>query len=144
MRFARHTAANEGEAPRIAPGRNLRQLRPLFGYLDRYRWQVAWALVALTVAAATVLAVGTGLRFLVDEGFRAGNAPLLDRALVGLLLVIGLLALASYARFYLVSWIGERVVADIRRDVYGHVLGLGPAFFETTKTGEILSRPATR
>ena len=60
-----------------------------------------------------------------------------------LLVVVVVLAAATYARFFLVSWIGERVVADIRRAVYAHVLRLSPAFFEVTRTGEILSRLAT-
>jgi ATP-binding cassette, subfamily B, bacterial len=80
---------------------------------------------------------------LVDHGFAAGDAGLLDRALLVMLGVIALMAGATYSRFYLVSWIGERVVADIRRAVFDHVLTLSPGFFETTKTGEILSRLTT-
>ncbi|MBV5331790.1 ABC transporter, partial [bacterium] len=96
--------------------------------------------LALTVAAGTVLGLGQGMRVLVDAGFSAGDAAVLDRALLVLLGVIALMAGATYGRFFLVSWIGERVVADIRRAVYDHVLRLSPGYFETTKTGEILSR----
>jgi ATP-binding cassette subfamily B protein len=99
--------------------------------------------VALTVAAGTVLALGIGLRRLVDEGFRSGNEAMLDQALIVLLGVVVLLSAATACRFYLVSWIGERVVADIRRAVYDHVLGLNPGFFESARTGEILSRLTT-
>jgi len=99
--------------------------------------------VALTVAAGTVLGLGQGLRVLVDQGFAAGDTALLDRALLVLLGVIVLMAASTFGRFYLVSWIGERVVADVRRAVYDHILTLSPGFFETTKTGEILSRLTT-
>ncbi|WP_035690686.1 ABC transporter transmembrane domain-containing protein [Azospirillum halopraeferens] len=123
--------------------RDLRPLRLLLPFLAPYRWRIAAASVALTVAAATVLGLGQGMRVLVDQGFAEGDAALLDRALLVLLGVIVLLAASTYARFYLVSWIGERVVADLRRAVYDHVLRLSPGFFETTRTGEILSRLTT-
>ena len=126
-----------------AASRDLGQLRLLGRFLAPYKLAMAGALAALVAAAGTVLALGFGLRRLVDDGFRAGDAALLDRALVVMLGVIALLALASYGRYYLVSWIGERVVADIRRAVYDHIIGLSPAFFEITRTGEILSRITT-
>ena len=126
-----------------AASRDLGQLRLLGRFLAPYKLAMAGALAALVTAAGTVLALGFGLRRLVDDGFRAGDAALLDRALVVMLGVIALLALASYGRYYLVSWIGERVVADIRRAVYDHIIGLSPAFFEITRTGEILSRITT-
>ncbi|MEE8535826.1 MAG: ABC transporter transmembrane domain-containing protein, partial [Kiloniellales bacterium] len=91
----------------------------------------------------TVLALGLGLRKLVDEGFASGDAVLLDQAVLVLFAVVLILAGASYARFYLVSWIGERVVADIRRAVFNHVISLSPGYFEVTRTGEILSRLTT-
>ncbi len=138
--------AKPGEA---APGeaaarqRDLKPLRRLLPFLKPYRLAIAGALMALTLAAATVLGLGQGLRILVDQGFAAGNAELLDRALLVLLGVIVLMAVATYGRFFLVSWIGERVVADLRRAVYDHVLALSPGYYETTKTGEILSRLTT-
>ncbi len=123
------------------PGsRDLGQLRRIWGFVRPYRRQVAAAGVALTVAAATVLAMGMGLRRLVDDGFSSGNADLLDQAVLILFGVIVVLAASSYARFYLVSWLGERIVADIRRAVYARVIALSPAYFEVTRTGEILSR----
>ncbi|MGH6720174.1 MAG: ABC transporter transmembrane domain-containing protein [Alphaproteobacteria bacterium] len=128
---------------RASPAASVVRLRPLFAYLRPYRGQVAGAIVALVVSAATVLAIGIGLRALVDEGFRAGDPAFLDHALIGLFGITVVLALASYARFYLVSWIGERVVANLRRAVYDHVLALDVAWFETVKTGEILSRLTT-
>ncbi len=127
------------DRPRGATG----ALRGILPYLAAYRLRIAGAACALTVAAATVLVLGQGLRALVDDGFGGGDAALLDRALVGLFAIIALLAGATYGRFYLVSWVGEKVVADIRRDVYRRVLALSPAFFEVTKVGEILSRLTT-
>ena len=123
--------------------RNLRELRFLWRFVRPYGLQVAGALVALTVAAATVLAMGFGLRKLVDEGFAAGNAALFDQAILVLLGAVLVMAAASYSRFYLVSWIGERVVADLRKAVFDHVITLSPAYFEVTRTGEILSRLTT-
>ncbi len=130
----------ENEPPRQ---RDLRVLRPLLGYLRPYRSAVAGALVALVVAAATVMAIGQGLRALIDKGFSGGDEGLLDQALLGLLVVIVILAMASYSRFFLVSWIGERVVADIRRAIFQHIIKLSPGFFEITQTGEVLSRLTT-
>lgn len=123
--------------------RELGHLRQLGHYLKPYGWRIISAVIALTVAASTVLSLGVGLRYLVDEGFAGDDPALLDNALLALLGVVLVLAAATYARFYLVSWIGERVVADIRRDVYDHVVGLSPSFFETTKTGEVLTRLTT-
>ena len=125
------------------PRRDLKPLRRLIPFLRPYRRPILGALTALTVSAITVLGLGSGLRALVDQGFQQGNAVLLDRALLVLLLVVVLLAGASYARFFLVSWIGERVVADVRRAVYDRVIGLDVGFFETTKTAEIISRLTT-
>lgn len=134
------SGAGSAEADRR---RDLKPLRRLLPFLWPYRLQMLGAFVALVVAAGTVLGLGQGMRVLVDRGFAAGDAALLDRALLVLLGVIVLLAASTFGRFYLVSWIGERVVADLRRAVYDHVLSLSPGFFETTRTGEILSRLTT-
>ncbi len=123
--------------------RDLGPLRRLVPFLLPYKLRILGAMMALTVAAGTVLGLGQGMRVLIDQGFAGGDTSLLDRALLVLLGVIALMAASTYGRFYLVSWIGERVVADIRRAVYDHVLTLSPGFFETTKTGEILSRLTT-
>ncbi len=98
------------------------------------------AAAAAVVAASCVLVLGQGLRRVIDGGFASGDAALLDAALIGLLAVIIVMALATYTRFYFVSWIGERVSADIRRAVFGHLLDLSPGFFEVTRTGEVISR----
>jgi ATP-binding cassette subfamily B protein len=120
--------------------RDIRQLARVLGFLAPYRRQVAIALVALVVAAGCVLVLGQGLRRVIDGGFSSGDAALLDSALVALLAVIVTMAIATYTRFYYVSWIGERVTADIRRAVFGHLLDLSPGFFEVTRTGEVISR----
>ncbi|MBT5051505.1 MAG: ATP-binding cassette domain-containing protein [Rhodospirillaceae bacterium] len=128
------------EAGEERPRAQIGALRGLLPYFAPYKAAIAGALVALTVAASAVLVMGVGLRSLVDEGFSSGNAGLLDDALIALLVVIILLTGATYARFFLVSWIGEKVVADIRRDVFNKVIGLSPGFFEITRVGEVLSR----
>jgi ATP-binding cassette, subfamily B, bacterial len=125
------------------PQRKIGHLRRILPYLKPYGGQIAAASCALLFGAGTVLVMGYGLRRLVDEGFRGGDTAMLDNALIALLGIIVMLALATYGRFYLVSWVGEKVVADIRRDVFNHVLRLSPAFFEVTRTGEVLSRLTT-
>jgi len=125
------------------PSRNYRQLLALFRFAFPYRWQMAGATLALLVAAGTTLAMGRGLQLLIDQGFSTGDAGLLDRAVLILFGVSVLLAFGTFARFYLVSWVGERVVADIRRAVFDHIIGLSPGFFEVTRTGEVVSRLTT-
>jgi ATP-binding cassette subfamily B protein len=131
------------DAADTARRRDLRPLRLLLPYLRPYRTQVALALLALVVAAATVLAFGACLRALIDRGFAAGRGDVLDYALASLLVAVAVLALASASRFYFVSWLGERVVADLRRDGFTRMLGLSPAWFETARTGDVMSRLTT-
>ncbi len=122
--------------------RELSMLTTLVPYLVPYRWPIVGAAVALTIAATTVLAIGIGLRVLIDEGFAMGDPLVFDQAVIIILAVVLLLAVASYSRFYLVAWVGERVVADLRKAVFSHVIHLSPAFFETRNTGELVSRIA--
>ncbi len=117
-------------------------LRHVAGFLRPYRLRVVAALVALLVAAGAVLAIGQALRRVVDFGFSA-DSTVLDQYFLALLGIVALLAAATYCRYYAVSSLGERVVADIRRKVYEHIVGLSPEFFESTRTGEILSRLTT-
>jgi ATP-binding cassette subfamily B protein len=109
-------------------------------YLRPYRGRVALALLSLLVAAGTVLAFGACLRALIDRGFAQGRPDVLNYALASLLVVAVVLAIASGARFYLVSWLGERVVGDLRRDLFAHVVRLGPAWFEVKRSGDVMSR----
>jgi ATP-binding cassette, subfamily B, bacterial len=109
-------------------------------YLRPYRGRVALAVLSLLVAAGTVLAFGACLRALIDRGFAQGRPDVLNYALASLLAVAVVLAIASGARFYLVSWLGERVVGDLRRDLFAHVIRLGPAWFEVKRSGDVMSR----
>lgn len=124
----------------LPPKRKIGELRRLGRFLKPYRLAVVGALLALTIAAGTVLTIGQGVRRLVDEGFAAGNIDLLNQALIALLIIVVILAGATYARFYFVSWLGERVVADIRKSVFDHTLRLDPTFYETMRVGEVMSR----
>jgi ATP-binding cassette, subfamily B, bacterial len=123
--------------------RNLRVLRRLVAFVRPYVAQMAIAAVALTIAAGAVLVFGSGLRWLIDQGFVAGAAHRLDQALVGMLVVVVVMAIATFGRAYFVSWLGERVAADIRDAVFRNVVRLPPSFFEATRTGEVLSRLTT-
>ena len=118
-------------------------LQLLAPYLRPYRGRVVMAALSLVVAAGTVLAFGACLRALIDRGFAQGRGDILDYALASLIAVAGVLAFASGARFYLVSWLGERVVGDVRRDLFAHVVRLGPAWFEVKRSGDVMSRIAS-
>ncbi len=115
-------------------------LRLLLPYLRPYRARVAGASASLLVAAGLVLVLGQGVRRLIDLGFAGRSATQLNAAAGLMLLVVAALALATGARYYLVAWLGERVAADLRRDVFERVISLSPAFFETARTGDILAR----
>ena len=123
--------------------RDLRHLYRAAGFLRPHWRRALLALVALSITALAVLGLGQGLRGLIDGGFAGGDPAALDRALILLLGLSVIMAFGTYARFYLVSWLGERVVADLRMAVFDRVLRLNPGFFEITKTGEILSRLTT-
>ncbi|SOE01072.1 ABC transporter transmembrane domain-containing protein [Caenispirillum bisanense] len=123
--------------------RDLKVLRRTAVFLKPYRGAMIGAALALCVTAAATLSIGVGLQRLIDRGLSAGNPAMLDRALLLMLGVIAIIAAGTFARYYLVTWLGERVVADIRSAVFDRVLTLNPGFFEVTKTGEILSRLTT-
>jgi ATP-binding cassette subfamily B protein len=101
------------------------------------------ASVALLAAAAAVLGFGQVIREVVDQGLGSASSEALDRALLLFVAVVALMAISVAGRIYLVNWLGERVVADVRRAVFDHVLTLEPAFFETTRTGEVITRLTT-
>ncbi len=125
---------------KLPPVTALRTLARIGRFLRPYRRQVAYAAAALLVAASAVLAVGQGLRSVIDHGFGTGDAAELDRVLALMLGIIVVLAASTYTRFYFVSWLGERVTADLRRTVFDHLLRLPPQYFELTRTGEVISR----
>jgi len=131
-------------APADRPvNKDISQLSGIVRFLKPYKLWVLGAMVALIIAASSVLAIGQALRRVVDLGFSPENAAYLDQYFLALLGVVAVLAFATFGRFYMVSWIGERVMADVRKEVYNHVISLSPEFFETTPTGEILSRLTT-
>ncbi len=115
-------------------------LRLLLPFLRPYRGRALGAGLALLMSAGLMLGLGQGLRGLIDRGFGSADPGRLDAAALGMFAVVAGLALATSLRFYLVSWLGERVAADLRRAVYEHVITLSPGFFETSRTGDILSR----
>jgi ATP-binding cassette subfamily B protein len=117
---------------------NVAALRLLLPFLAPYRWRVAGAAVALLLAAGTMLSLGSFVKQLIDKGFSGLGA--LNMTALELFGVVAVLAIATFFRFSTVSWLGERLAADLRRKVFDRLLDLSPAFFETARTGEILSR----
>jgi ATP-binding cassette subfamily B protein len=115
-------------------------LAPVLRFLAPYKLRIAAAVVALLVAAGCVLALGQGVKVVVDKGFGSGEPHLLDQAVAAMIALAAVLAAATWCRFYLMMTTGERVVTDLRRAVFDHILGLEPAFFERTRTGEVISR----
>jgi len=122
------------------PKGDIAQLARLTRFVSPHAGRIAGALAALVVASACVLGLGQGLRAVIDTGFGSGEAENLNLALGGFILVAVVLAVATWFRFYLMMSTGERVVADLRRAVYAHVLSLSPAYFDSARTGEIVSR----
>jgi ATP-binding cassette, subfamily B, bacterial len=126
--------AGEPKRPSMGP------LIGLLPYLRRYPWHLVGGLAALIVSAAAMLAVPFAVRGMIDQGFGSSDGHVIDRWFLALMAFGAVLALASSSRVYIVNWLGERVVADIRSDVFRHVATLGPAFFEKTHSGEVMSR----
>lgn len=135
--------SNDTLALSRARSRDLRPLRGLLPFLSPYRLRIGLALLALLAAASATLAMPVAVRQVIDLGLSSEQVDSINQYFLALFMLAVLLAIFSSTRFYLVSWIGERVVADIRRAVYAHVLKLSPAFFEVTRTGEVLSRLTT-
>ncbi len=123
------------------PSRKLSKLGILWRFVKVYPGHLAMALIALAVAAGSTLAVPKGLQLVVDKGFHAGADPaVIAPYFWALLAVVAVQGVATAVRFYYVSWIGERVVADLRRTVQRHLLSLDPGFFEENRPSEIASR----
>src|SRR3954468_21656430 len=128
--------------PNRPKGRSIKNLRMVWGFASRYRGHLAVAVLALAIAAGATVSIPWGFKFVIDKGFGpgAGNphtiAPWFER----LLGVVAVLALATATRYYFVSWIGERTVADIRLAVHRNLLRLSPGFFEENRPAEITSR----
>ena len=120
--------------------KSLRPLRALLPFLAPHRWLLAGALAALLVAAAAMLALPLALRQLIDHGLAANNIGVINRYFAGFLAAAVVFGVFAALRFYLVTWLGERVVADLREAVYRRIVRMDPTFFEITRTGEVLSR----
>jgi ATP-binding cassette, subfamily B, bacterial len=119
---------------------SLGALKPLAPYAFAHRTRIVLALIALTIASAATLVVPIAVRRMIDFGFSAANAGLIHAYFFAMIGVVAVLALASGARYYLVMTLGERVVADLRADLFTHLTRLDPSFFDTEKTGDIASR----
>ena len=120
--------------------RRLKPLLSLLPYVARYRWQAIAALMALVIAAVTTLLVPIAVRRMIDFGFSRESANLIDSYFAVMIVIVAVLALASASRFYLVTTLGERIVADLREGVFGHLVSLSLAYFDEAKTGELVSR----
>jgi len=126
--------------PEPVSSRQRRALSLCWQFLRPYRRQAGLALLALVATAAITLSMGQGIRLLVDQGFMTRSAHQLNQTIGLFLMLVLALAIGTFSRFYLVSWIGERCVADIRRAVFDHLIGLHPGFFEDNRSSEIQSR----
>ncbi len=126
-----------------APAKTRARLRPLLAlapYVARYRGRAFLALIALTIAAITTLVVPVAVRRMIDYGFTPKGIALINSYFSVMIAVVAVLACASAARYYLVMTLGERIVADLRRDVFAHLMSLSPAFFDSARSGELISR----
>src|SRR5450631_2822858 len=132
--------AAAGKKDQSARGDRLRPLLALAPYLARYRGKAFAALIALTVASLATLAVPLAVRRMIDFGFTAGGVSMINSYFSLMIGVVAMLALASASRVYLVTTLGERIVADLRRDVFSHLTSLSPMFFDSASSGELVSR----
>ena len=129
----------ETEAAAARP-RSLRPLLAMVPFVTRYRWRAAAAFAALVTAAASTLVVPIAVRRMVDNGFDPARAGLINQYFGMMVVVVAVLAVSSAMRYYLVTTLGERVVADLRDAVFSRLTTLSAAFFDTARTGELVSR----
>lgn len=115
----------------------------LWPMLRQYKTRMALALFSLVMAAGLVLALGQGLRMVIDQGFATANESVLNWSLLGMLVITAGLAAATYGRFYNVTWLGERISAELRQRIFDHLLTLDIAFFETNRVGDLSARITT-
>ena len=125
---------------RAESAKSLKPLARLTPFLRRYLRQITIALVALVIASVATLIVPIAVRRIIDHGFTSANAVLVNQYFSGMIGVVLLLALSSAVRFYYVMWLGEKIVADVRDTLFEHLLKLSPGFYESQKTGEVVSR----
>lgn len=118
-------------------------LRTAVRFVKPYRLQVAGALLALVFTASVMLSLGQGLKMLIDEGLATQSSAQLNESILFFMALIVLLAIGSFSRYFLVSWVGERVIADLRKAIFSHLVQLHPAFFDANRSREIQSRITT-
>ncbi len=126
------------------PGyRKYRSLTQLVGFFKPYKIRLLIAFIVLVIAAGASLALPVTIKLIIDQGYLLQKNDAVNQYFILLLAIVLVMAVFSAARFYIVMWLGERIVADIRSKLYQHILTMEPAFFETTRTGEVLSRLTT-
>lgn len=130
-------------SPQDLPKKPLSSLTHLGRFLAPYKLTLSAAAIALIFTAGVTLAIGQGVRILIDQGFATGSEQQLNSAVLIILSLTLLMAMGTFVRFYLVSWLGERVSADMRKAVFDHLIELHPSYFETNRSGEIMSRLTT-
>ena len=131
------------QLPDRPKSRSLKPLRALWPYLRVYKKTLALAVGALLVASAAMLVLPIAFKNVIDQGMAVQDRSTIDRYFVAFLAAAAVFGLFAALRFYLVTWLGERVVADLRADIYRRVIRMDPTFFEVTRTGEVLSRLTT-
>ena len=142
MRCSRKRPSSKAQLTQ-SPAKTGAKLRPLLAlapYVARYRGRALLAFISLTVAAITTLVVPIAVRRMIDFGFTPEGIAMINSYFSVMIAVVAVLAGASASRFYLVMTIGERIVADLRRDVFAHLISLSPAFFDSARSGELVSR----
>ena len=123
--------------------RSLKPLRPLWPYLRRYKGTLVLAMLALLIASAAMLVIPIAFKDVIDKGMAVQDRATIDLYFAAFLAAAAIFGIFAALRFYLVTWLGERVVADLREDIYRRVIRMDPTFFEVTRTGEVLSRLTT-
>ena len=130
--------------PKTQTGRHkVSSLTQLIEFFKPYKFRLLVAVFVLMIAAAAALALPIAIKLIIDQGYLLQQPEMLNRYFILLLAIVAVMAVFSAIRYYLVMWLGERIVADIRSTLYQHILKMEPAFFETTRTGEVLSRLTT-
>jgi ATP-binding cassette, subfamily B, bacterial len=137
------TSKIEHQSQKTKNNKSLKSLLPIFAFVLPYKKMLASALVALLLTSGVSLSLGQGVRLIIDNGFIAGSQEQLTTAVGIMIIMITLLAIGTFSRFYLMSWLGERVSADIRKSVFNQLLSLHPSYFEENRSGELMSRLTT-
>ena len=133
-------SAAVAEEPLKEGTKKMSVLLSLMQFFKPYKLQMWVFITALVCTSAVTLSIGQGLRMVIDQGFVQQSLEHLNQAIMFIVIASVLMAIGTYVRFYLISWLGERVTADLRKALFDHIVGLHPAFFETNRSGDIMSR----